>query len=241
MFRVIIYLMAVSGLAWGQDAMHFYDLGLKSTITYKKVYYFTKALELNPRLAEAYQKRGTLLYFQEKYAEAIQDFRNLAELKPYEPEVYFWLGLNYMKKDDFDEAITQLTRAIELEPQHSGAYRYRSEAYRLNGMFEDAIQDATRAIELGGSELIVGGAYTNRSKAYRELGLDELANEDFKKASRLDPEIYKYTLLTSTEFLADWSSEASRLKSLGRMGAVLIVVIIFVVIFKLKISSPHKK
>jgi len=238
---VIIYLLIAACSAWGQDAMHFYDLGLKSSITYKKVHYFTKALELDPRLTEAYQKRGVLLYFQEKYTRAIQDFRNLTELKPYEPEARLMLGLAYMKKGNYDEAISHFTRAIELAPQLAGAYSYRSETYRLKGMIEEAIQDATRAIELGGSERIIGGAFTTRSKAHRELGQIDRADADFKKALKLDPEQYKYSMLTSTELLADWASESSRLKSVGWVGAALIVGLLFVVIFKLTISSPQKK
>lgn len=238
---VIIYFFIAAYTVWGQDAMHFYDLGLKSSMAYKKIQYFTKAIELDPGLTEAYAKRGMLYYFQEKYTETIQDFQRVAELKPYEPEAHLMLGLAYMKKGNYDEAISHFTRTIELDPQLAGAYSHRSETYRLKGLIEEAIRDATMAMELGGNERIIGGAFTTRSKAYRELGQIDRADADFKKALKLDPEQYKYSMLTSTELLAESASEVSLPKRVSWMGAFLIVALLFVVIFKLTISAPQKK
>ena len=237
---IIIYVLLTAGAAWGQDAMQFYDLGLKSSMTQKKIGYFTKALELDPNLSAAYEKRGMLYYFQENYTATIQDFQKVAYLKPFNSETYVMLGLAFMKQGNLDEAIANLSRAIELDAQGAGAYSYRSEAFRLNGMIEEAIQDSTRAIKLGGKGPNIGRAYTTRSKAYRERGQNELADADFKKALKLDPDYYMYSMLTSTELLANWAGESSSLKSVGWMGAALIAALVFVVIFKLTMSTPNK-
>ena len=169
---VICYLLLTVCTAWGQDAMQFYDLGIKSSITKRKIDYFTRALELDPNLYAAYEKRGMLYYFQEKYPETIQDFQKVAYLKPFNSETYVMLGLAFMKQRNLDEAIANLSRAIELDAEGAGAYSHRSEAFRLNGMIEEAVQDSTRAIKFGGSGPIIGRAYTTRSKAYRELGVE---------------------------------------------------------------------
>ncbi|MFC1814189.1 tetratricopeptide repeat protein [Thermodesulfobacteriota bacterium] len=237
---VIIYMLLTAFTAWGQDAMQFYDLGLKSSMTKRKIDYFTRALELDPNLSVAYEKRGMLYYFQENYPETIQDFQKVAFLKPFNSETYVMLGLAFMKQGDLDEAIANLSRAIELDAQGAGAYSHRSEVFRLNGMIEKAIQDSTRAIKLGGSGPIIGRAFTTRSKAYRELGQNGLADADFKKALKLDPDYYMYNMLTSTELLANWAAESSSLKSVGWMGVALIVSLVFVVIFKLALSVPRK-
>ena len=170
----ISYLLFASYTAWGQDAMHFFNLGLNSSMAYNKIHFFTKALELNPKLSEAYEKRGMLYYLQGKYTKTIQDFQRVIELKPFESEGYMMLGTAYMQKEDYDEAIANLTYAIEVDPNLASAYGYRAEAYRLKGMAEEAIQDSTKVIEIGGSERTIGKAYTTRSKAYRELGQSEL-------------------------------------------------------------------
>ncbi len=237
---IVIYVLLTAFTAWGQDAMQFYDLGLKSSMTQRKIDYFTKALELDPNLSAAYEKRGMLYYFLENYPGTIQDFQKVAYLKPFNSEAYVMLGLAFMKQGSLGEAIANLSRAIELDAQGVGAYSHRSEAFRLNGMIEEAIQDSTRAIKLGGRGPTIGRAYTTRSKAYRELGHNELADADFKKALKLDPDYYMYSMLTSTELLANWAGESSNLKSVGRMGAALIVALVFVVIFKLALSIPRK-
>ncbi|MFC1829065.1 tetratricopeptide repeat protein [Thermodesulfobacteriota bacterium] len=233
-------LIFLTGAAWGQDAVHFYNLGVNSSLTNRKIHYFTKALEMNPGLTAAYEKRGMLYYFQGKYSQMIQDFGRVIEQKPHTPEAHMWVGLGYLKQENFDAAISNLSRAIGMDPHMAGAYSYRAAAYRQKGMPEEAIRDATRAIELGGTEPVVGRAYTHRAKAYRSMGLNDLADKDFKKAVRLDPEYYVYTLFSSTEFLADMAGKSSNPKRIGRMGAALIVALFFVVIFKLTLTPPKK-
>ena len=49
--------MVTGSLAWGQDAIYFYNRGLESSMANKRIEYFTKAIQLNPNLAEAYEKR----------------------------------------------------------------------------------------------------------------------------------------------------------------------------------------
>jgi len=57
---IFILVWPLMAKAHGMDAMAYFNLGLKSTMTKKKINYFSKALELNPLLAEAYEKRGIL-------------------------------------------------------------------------------------------------------------------------------------------------------------------------------------
>jgi tetratricopeptide (TPR) repeat protein len=231
----------ISCTAWGLDAMHFFNLGLNSSMTNNKIHYFTKALEINPVLSEAFEKRGMLYYFQEKYADSVNDFQRYVELRPFEPEGYIMLGLAYLKIEDHDKAIANLTHAIGLDPNLASGYVYRAEAYRLKGRIDEAIQDSTMAIELGGSEKIIGKAYTARSKAYRELGQIELAEKDFKRALRLDPEYYRYTYASATEYLANLAGGSSDVKRIGWMGSAILIAILFVVIFKLTLPAPKKE
>ena len=165
----LAYLCLTATVAWGQEAMEFYSRGLKSSLAYEKIEYFTMALELNPKLSAAYEKRGMLYYYQRKYNKTIQDFQRITELEPFAPEAYRMLGLAYVRKGNLDESIVNLTRATELDPQLASAYSHRAEAYRLKGMAVEAIQDSTKAIELGGTEQSIGRAYATRAKSYREL------------------------------------------------------------------------
>lgn len=228
--------------ALGQDAMHFYNLGLESSMANKKIQYFTKALELNPGLATAYEKRGLLYYFQGKYSKMMQDFQKLTELEPSKPEAHLMLGLARMKRGSYDHAVESLTRAIGLSPHSARAYGHRAEAYRLKGMVDDAVHDSTKAIEIGDTDQATGRAYATRAKAYEQLGQSELAQEDLKKSLRLDPSFFFYIHPTMTDFLASFAIDSKYVSSEGirRIGLGGIIALLFVLIFKLAIPVPKK-
>ena len=141
---IIVFGCYIVGPAWGYDATHFYNLGLNSTMSNTKINYFTRAIELNPELSAAYEERGMLYYFQERYTKMIRDFLKVTKLSPDNANGYTMLGVAYFKKNDYDSAVSNLTRAIELKPELAEAYGYRAEAYRLKGMLDLAVQDATR-------------------------------------------------------------------------------------------------
>jgi tetratricopeptide (TPR) repeat protein len=238
---IIVFVFYIAGPAWGYDAAHFYNLGLDSTMANTKINYFTRAIELNPALSAAYEERGMLYYFQEHYTKMIRDFLNVTELNPDNANGYSMLGLAYLKKDDYDSAVSNLTRAIALKPELAEAYGYRAEAYRLKGMLDLAVQDADRVLDIGGNKQTIGMAYSTRAKAFRDLGEIERADADFKKAVNLDPAYDIYKFFTITEYLADSAGRSGSLKSVGRMGAVLIVAIFFALIFKISMPAPKKK
>lgn len=238
---VIVFVFYIASPAWGYDAAHFYNLGLDSSMANTKINYFTRAIELNPGLYAAYEKRGMLYYFQEHYTEMIRDFLNVTELNPDNANGYTMLGLAYLKKDNYDSAVFNLTRAIELKPELAEAYGYRAEAYRLKGMLDLAVQDADRVLDIGGNKQTIGMAYSTRAKAYRALGETERADADFKKAVDLDPAYDIYKFFTITEYLADSAGRSGSIKSVGRMGAVLVVAILFMLIFKISMPAPKKK
>ena len=238
---IIVFVFYIAGPAWGYDAAHFYNLGLDSTMANTKINYFTRAIELNPALSAAYEERGMLYYFQEHYTKMIRDFLNVTELNPDNANGYSMLGLAYLKKDDYDSAVSNLTRAIALKPELAEAYGYRAEAYRLKGMLDLAVQNANRVLDIGGNKRTIGMAYSTRAKAFRDLGEIERADADFKKAVNLDPAYDIYKFFTITEYLADSAGRSGSLKSVGRMGAVLIVAIFFALIFKISMPAPKKK
>ena len=238
---IIVFMCYIAVPAWGgYDAEHFYNLGLESTMANTKINYFTRAIELNPALSAAYEKRGMLYYFQEHYTETIRDFQKVTKFNPDSANGYAMLGVAYFKKNDYDSALSNLTRAIELKPDLAEPYGYRAETYRLKAMLNLAVQDATRAIDIGGNKRTIGKAYSTRAKAYRELGEDERAEVDLKKAVNLDPVYDIYKTFTTTEYLADSAGRSGSVKGVGWMGAAGLIAIFFVMIFKLTLPPPRK-
>jgi tetratricopeptide (TPR) repeat protein len=229
-FFMFFWLTAARG--HGMEAMEYFNLGLGEGMTHQKVAYFTKALDLNPKFAAAYAKRGMLYYFLEKYDKMIQDFENYIELEPAKAEAYRMLGLGYLKAGLFKAAISSLTRAIEMDANLACAYANRAEVYRLSGKFEEAVRDSTRAIKYRPDLRTISDALRTRAKVYWKIGRNTEAYADNKKALSLDPSIPKL-------WGSYWGSYPP-LESMRAMGLIYLIGIVFVLIFGLKFRAPKK-
>ena len=232
----LIFLMLSALPVHGEDATDYFNLGLKSTITRTKIKYFTKALELDPNLAEAYEKRGMLYFFQEKYDNVIQDFQAYIRLTPPKAEAYRMLGMGYLKSGFYEQAIDRFTYAIEIDPQMTSAHSYRAEAYRLKGMIDDALRDCTKAIALWGDSKSIANAYYTMAMIYRQLGQDELSEADFRKSYELDQRFYVFGF-----FVLRYFDNTPSLDTVSQVGLVSIIILAFVVIFGLTLRAPTKR
>ena len=252
--------------ALGQDAMDFYNRGLQSSLTYKKIEYFTKALQLDPNLVKVYEKRAIQYYFRRWFDNAIQDYTRVVELNPHNVDAYFMLGRSYLWKGKgsgikgefsnlmfnigkqkipeyrklLDSAIESFSRAIELDPQLASAYSYRSVAYRIKGMTKEALSDSTIAIQLQGDKRSTAKAYATRARVYQQMGFHELSRADFRKSIELDPYVADFPPL-HVPLIDPGFGNTSSPKPVGRMGLLGIIILIFAVIFKMTLPAPKKR
>jgi tetratricopeptide (TPR) repeat protein len=227
---IIIFILVwpLISKAHGMDAMEYFNLGIENRMTYKKIEYFTKALELNPKLSDAYAKRGMLYYFSEKYDKMIQDFQSYIELVPAKAEAYRMLGLGYLKSGLFKAAISSLTRAIEMDSNLASAYTNRAEAYLLSGKYEEAILDSTKAIKIWGDPITMSDAYRTRAKVYWEIDRNTEAYADNRRSLRLDPRVPKF-----------WTTFPP-MKEVRGMGLLYLIGIAFILIFRIRLKPPEK-
>ncbi|MFC1829655.1 tetratricopeptide repeat protein [Thermodesulfobacteriota bacterium] len=235
MQRKIVFLSIILLLsafpARAENAMDYFDLELKSTMTRTKINYFSRALELDPFLVEAYEKRGVLYFFQRKYDHVIQDFQAYIELAPPKAEAYRMLGMGYLKIDNTPSAIDNFTRAIEIDKGKSGAYSGRAKAHYLSDNYEKAILDSTRAIELGGDPRRIADTYRTRAKAYRKIGKTRLAAVDARSSWKVDPR-YAY-------YMQSFYTYANP-EDMRKAGLIAIIGIAFVAVFNLRLKPPEK-
>jgi tetratricopeptide (TPR) repeat protein len=231
---VTLFLLATTQ-AHAEDAMEYFNLGLRSSMENQRIEYFSKALQLNPGLAAAYQKRGMLYYFQEKYDNVIQDFKNYTKLVPEEADGYRMLGMGYLYKGLHGEAIDNFTRAIKIDPNLTSAFCYRAKAFRLSGKNEEAILDSTRAIQLGGDPRDLASAYATRAQAYYEIGRDKLGDADRSKSFEVDP-----TNLFAEACLYRPAVARTSLEDIRKVGFLGLIGIAVVLILRIKLWSPQK-
>ena len=228
---LLIYFLLAALPVRGENAMDYFNLGLKSSMTRTKIKYYSKALELDPNLLEAYEKRGTLHFFQKNFDNVIKDFKDYIRLAPPKAEAYRLLGMGYLKSGDAQLAIDNFTRAIEIDPNSAHAYSNRAEANYTLGKYEKTFSDSTRAIELGGDPKTIAETYRIRARAYRKTGRNDLAAVDVKSSWLIDPRYAHY--------MQSFYSYASP-DELRKAGVIAIIGIAFVLIFSLKFKPPEK-
>ena len=228
-FLIILILTALPARA--ENAIDYFNLGLKSTLTNTKIKYFSKALEMDPYLAEAYEKRGILYYFQEKFDRVIQDFQDYIRVAPPKAEAYRMLGVGYLKSGFYERAADILSRAIEMDPELISAYVNRAEAYRLNGKYEETIRDATVGIRRVCDERTKSDAYRIRAKVYWKTDRNDLAHADVNAAWDIDPRVpmwWRYFLKGATP------------EEMSHAAPFMIIGILVVLIWGVTLKPPDK-
>ena len=145
---------------------------------------YNKAIELNPRLVEAYTNRGNAYWYKQQYDKAIEDYNKAVELNPRNAIAYTNRGVAYKNKQQYERAIEDFNRAIELDPGYANAYYNRGLAYSAKQQYDRAIENYNRAIELNPKYV---EAYGGRGTAYGKKHQYERAIEDFNRAIELNP------------------------------------------------------
>ena len=108
----------------------------------------TKAIELNPDYAYAYNNRGNAKYELKDYDGAIEDFNKAIELKPDYANAYNNRGNAKYRLKDYDGAIEDYNKAIELKPDLADAYYNRGNLYDIIGDKNKAEADFKKEKEL---------------------------------------------------------------------------------------------
>jgi len=107
---------------------------------------YTRAIELKPDFADAYNNRAYAAY--SKYdgtGDPLGDLTRALALRPDFAHAYNTRGCVYMATGDPDKAIADFNRAVQLQPDYPRAYRNRANAYLRKGRISLAMADFERA------------------------------------------------------------------------------------------------
>jgi tetratricopeptide (TPR) repeat protein len=144
---------------------------------------YTKAIELNPKDAEAYNNRGKTYHGLGEYHKAMEDYGKAIELSPKYAEAYAYRAFAYVNLEEYNKAIDDCNTAIKLNPDYAEAYAYRGFAYFNLGQAQNAMDDFNRSIKLSPE---YADAYCGRGAVYCVLGQSEKAIDDLNRAITLD-------------------------------------------------------
>ena len=138
-----------------------------SHLSHKAVEMGRRAIEIDPKLADAHRWLGLSLLSIARYDEAIAAIQEAARLEPDDANVFSSLGRAYwVGKGDLDTGIAHLERAADINPDLGYAHLQLGLLYALRGEYDKAEAACRRAIDMqerfvsGREGLQIVGAYT---------------------------------------------------------------------------------
>ena len=165
-------------------AAEYLQLGLKEKDPQKKIALYTKAIELDPKQAMAFNNRGFAYYNLKDYDRALIDYGQAIALNPNFALAYNNRGDAYYQRKAYDQARADYTKAIELKPDYDLAYHNRGLTYYEQKNYDQAIDDFNKAISLKAN---FATAYNGRGNAFFRKQEFDLAINDYNKAVELSP------------------------------------------------------
>jgi len=111
-----------------------------------------KAIELNPKDAEAYYNRGTAKGSLGDRIGSMKDFNKAIELKPKYSQAYYSRGFLKNKLGDHTGAMKDFNKVVTLDPKGAIPYYSRGVTKNQLGDKKGALEDLSKAGELGYSE-----------------------------------------------------------------------------------------
>ncbi len=145
---------------------------------------FTKAINLNPTLAEAYRDRAESLLMLNEFDKALKDSYQSISLDPNYSTNYYTLARIHNSMGNYKAATMNAQKGLSINPADLAALQELSFAYNLWGHHDDAIKTSDRLIKM----------HPDDSYALAYRGLYHLHRSDFdqaladtEKAVELDP------------------------------------------------------
>ncbi|MBC7382869.1 MAG: tetratricopeptide repeat protein [Bacteroidia bacterium] len=137
-----------------EDAEHTDALLLRGKAYHELKYYrealndFTKALDLDPSLADAYASRGYIFFITGDYRLARLNYIWAIDEDKVNPLYYFNLGCIYSKELKWKDAVNEYTLAIHFKPCYYDAFVNRADAEGILKNFTAALNDYDSALRI---------------------------------------------------------------------------------------------
>lgn len=127
--------------------------------------------------------KGDFYSYQNKYNEAIAEYKKAIEINSAFAPYYYSTGFNLGNISRFEEALKYLDKAIEIDPSITNYYISRSHAYYNLGKYKECIEDCDKALQIEPNFL---PAYRNKAWACYKLERIEEAEKLCQDALKLD-------------------------------------------------------
>jgi tetratricopeptide (TPR) repeat protein len=112
---------------------------------------FSKAIQLDPRFAQAYLMRASAYFELKQFSQAVADYDKTLELDKDNTTAYADRGLAKLQIGQYWAATIDLEEAIKRKDESdnslSASYEYRADAFSKLGLYREAIENYSQAIK----------------------------------------------------------------------------------------------
>lgn len=108
---------------------------------------FSKAIELDPESAHAYDNLATVFAEKGRFIDALESYVKAVRLEPQNPNTHHYLA-SFLSSRGFDASVQLYKHAIEMDPDFTDAHVNLALTYGDRGMLDEAIASLQKAIEL---------------------------------------------------------------------------------------------
>lgn len=149
-YRATISLMEHVAQNSKPDTDLYLALGISNFIPHsydKSINYFRKAVEINPKDYNCWNKLGAILAHSKLHIEAINAYRKALEFKPDYLRCWANLGIAYFNMDNNQEAINCYLTALKLDRDNPNVWSYLNSVFMHTNNIEDSKLTYSRDIE----------------------------------------------------------------------------------------------
>jgi predicted O-linked N-acetylglucosamine transferase (SPINDLY family) len=150
------------------------------------IIHYQESLQIDPRLAEAYNNLGLALQEKGRLDEAIDCYQKALNANPALTGIYYNLGTVFQDRKDFEQAEMYYRKAIETDPHDADAHYNLANVLRESNSIDDALLHYKAALAVN-PELV--DAYNNMGSILSERGLLDDAVACYLKALQLNPDV----------------------------------------------------
>jgi tetratricopeptide (TPR) repeat protein len=113
---------------------------------------YTRAIEMDPDFAEAFDKRGISYTKILMYRKALKDFSKAIDLKKNNAEAFNHIGIIFYCLGEFEKSIAAYNKALEIDPNYAKVYFNRGIVELVIDNEQEAISDIKMASNLNVKE-----------------------------------------------------------------------------------------
>jgi TolB-like protein/DNA-binding winged helix-turn-helix (wHTH) protein/Flp pilus assembly protein TadD len=176
------YAAAYSGLADCNSGLTWHGFKSPADALPKAYAAARKAIEINPRSAEAHASMGLVLSHGWNWAGAEAEFRRALELDPQLANAHHWYGDYLSVKSRHDEALAEASRALELDPLNLMIGTWVALRHYQAHDYSRAIEQARNSVELDSN---FAAAHLLLGEGYVQAGLHGEGVSELKRAASL--------------------------------------------------------